>query len=532
YTVVIDTGAEETEDGELSGTESALCDLMAEIRPVERGLSCAVLVRSNKQARALVDLLRKEFPGMPVEMDAEIELANDNPLGVALLDLFRWLAHPSDDYALGHVTHSPLGRVLENFGETNAHRWHACREKVTRDGMAGLLAELSAGLRRNGALNAFLEERLEGITRAAFDYDESGDRDFDSWLARLEKLKQREHSSSGAVQVMTLHKAKGLEFDLVVLPDLGGGAFDDPSKAGMLEFKDAAGRIEVLLLPPKKLLMEADPELKERFETWASDQCYERFCNLYVALTRAKHATYVLLPKAPKTPSSQRRFDLWLRDAVGDEGAKVSWAGREWHALAERGDAGWFKRANKNERTSETPVEAIMLGQAMPRRERTSPSGSKMGAVSHSPDGMRFGRAVHAAFERVGWVDEEVPVLPESEAGDLVRGLIEVPELRPLFECRGRNIELLREQPMEAILDGKWLSGVLDRLHVMRDAGGKVVALEAIDFKTDAVTNADELAKRYAGQMDAYRRALREAFGVETVECLLVSTRNRILVRL
>jgi ATP-dependent helicase/nuclease subunit A len=488
-------------------------------------------VRSNKQARALVDVLRKEFPGMPVEMDAEIELANDNPLGVALLDLFRWLAHPSDDYALGHVAHSPLGRVLESFGDSPLVRWNACREKLTRDGMAGLLAELSAGLRRNGALNGFLEERLEGISRAAFDYDESGDRDFDSWIARLEKLKQREHSSSGAVQVMTLHKAKGLEFDLVVLPDLGGGAFDDPSKAGMLEFKDAAGRVEVMLLPPKKALLEADPELKERFETWAADQCYERFCNLYVALTRAKNATYVLLPKAPKSASSQRRFDLWLRDAVGDEDGKVNWASREWHALAECGDAEWFKRASKPRQTGATPVEAITLGRATPRRQRTTPSAAKAGTVTHSPDGMRFGRAVHAAFEKVGWLDEETPVLPESEAGKLVRGLIELPDLRPLFERRGRNVELLREQPIEAILAGKWLSGVLDRLHLIRDAEGKVVALEAIDFKTDAVTNADELTKRYATQMEAYRRALQEAFDVSAVDCVLVSTKHGSMVR-
>ncbi len=422
--------------------------------------------------------------------------------------------------------------MLESFGETSAHRWHACREKVTRDGMAGLLAELSAGLRRSGALNGFLEERLEGITRAAFDYDESGDRDFDSWIARLEKLKQREHSSSGAVQVMTLHKAKGLEFDLVVLPDLGGGAFDDPSKAGMLEFKDAAGRIEVMLLPPKKALLEADPELKERFETWAADQCYERFCNLYVALTRAKHATYVLLPKAPKTASSQRRFDLWLRDAVGDEEGKVNWVGREWHALAQRGDAGWFKRSAQPALRDETPVEAIVLGEAVPRRQRTTPSGAKAaGSILHSPDGMRFGRAVHVAFERVGWVDEETPVLPQSEAGDLVRSLIGMPELRSLFERRERNIELLREQPVEAILDGKWLSGVLDRLHVIRDAGGKVVALEAIDFKTDAVTNSEVLTERYAAQMAAYRRALQEAFNVSSVECVLVSTKLGSVVR-
>jgi len=528
YTVVIDTGVTvaESDADEKLGTEDALLDLLAEVRPIARGLSCAILVRSNKEARGLVDLLRRELPDLPVEMDAEIELANDNPLGAALLDLFRWLAHPSDALALGHVEHSPLGGWLAELGESRSQRWNACRAKVMADGMAGLLSDLAAGLRANGVLNPFLEERLAGITRAAFDYDEAGGRDFASWLARLEKLKQREHSSAGAVQVMTVHKAKGLEFDLVVLPDLAGRAFDDPSQADMLEFKNADGRIESLLLPPKKLLLEADPQLKRRFDEWASDQAYERFCNLYVALTRAKHATYVLLSKAPKDPSSPMRADLWLRAAVGDEGGKVTWAGREWHALETRGDAGWFAKGQKEAKTETAVAPAVALGAAVPRRERATPSGAKAkGSIVHSPADMAFGGEVHAAFERVGWIDEETPALPAGEAGELVRKLLASPGVRPRFERRGRTVELLREQPVEAVIDGKWLSGVIDRLHVLRDAAGKATALEVIDFKTDAVERPDELVARYQPQMDAYRRVLQEAFGAVEIDCVLISTR-------
>jgi ATP-dependent exoDNAse (exonuclease V) beta subunit len=145
---------------------------------------------------------------------------------------------------------------------------------------------------------------------------------------------------------------------------------------------------------------------------------------------------------------------------------------------------------------------------------------------------MAFGGEVHAAFERVGWIDEETPDLPAGEAGELVRQLLDSPGVRPRFERRGRTAELLREQPVEAVIDGKWLSGVIDRLHVLRDAAGKATALEVIDFKTDAVERPDELAERYRPQMDAYRRVLQEAFGAVEIDCVLLSTRLGVEVTL
>lgn len=528
YAVVVDTAEDEGDDEEeIGGVDGALRDLIAEIRPIARGLSCAVLVRSNAKARKLVDFLRQEFPDMPVEMDAEVELAQDNPLGVALLDLFRWLAHPADRLAKGHVMASPLGLALAGYGESSISRWHACRQKVLESGVAGLLQELTARLREQGALNVFLEQRLTGILRAALDYDESGGRDLAEWVARLEALKQREYSAEGALQVMTVHKAKGLEFDMVVLPDLAGGAFDDPSKAGILEFKDITGRIEGVLLAPGRKLLEADPALRERFEAWSAEQCYERFCNLYVGLTRAKHASYVLLPKAPANPSSERRFDLWIR-SVCDGAGEVAWNGRARATIHEAGDPAWHVKVRARENEALAEVEAPALGAAVARRTRTSPSGAKKaGVIARSASGMAFGRELHETFETIGWVDESVLPALSSEARKPVRELLEIPEIRAVFERRGRNAALFREQPVEAILDGRWLSGVIDRLHVIRDGDGTVVDLEVIDFKTDAVKSCRQLVERYSGQMSAYREVLGKAFGGVPVRCLIVSTKLR-----
>lgn len=528
YAVVVDTAEDESEDDEIGGVDGALRDLIAEIRPIERGMSCAILVRANEKARKLVNFLRHEFPGMPVEMDAEVELSQDNPLGVALLDLFQWLAHPADRLAKEHVMVSPLGAILREWGEGGIMPWHVCREKVLKKGVAGLLQDLVEGLRRNSALNGFLEGRLAGIMRAALDYDESGGRDLDEWIRRLAVLKQREYSAEGALQVMTVHKAKGLEFDMVILPDLGGNAFDDPSRAGILEFKDSQGRIEGILLAPPKKLLEADSLLKQRFEAWSAEQCYERFCNLYVALTRAKHATYLLLPKAPANPTSGRKFDLWIRSAISGAG-EVTWNGRSRAVLHQEGNASWHGELKRL--VQETgPVPALpSLGEARPRRIRTTPSGEKNLFRHHSGNrsGKTFGNEVHAALERVGWVDEATPCLPSGSAGSLVKELLGDPVIRSVFERGGRKADLHREQAVEAIVAGQWLSGVIDRLHVFCDPLGLPERVEVIDFKTDSISKPEQLIERYAGQMAAYREVIGKAFGGAPVTCRMLSTKLR-----
>jgi ATP-dependent exoDNAse (exonuclease V) beta subunit len=140
---------------------------------------------------------------------------------------------------------------------------------------------------------------------------------------------------------------------------------------------------------------------------------------------------------------------------------------------------------------------------------------------------MKFGSEVHAAFEQVGWVDEVTPDLPASDAGRLVGDLLGIPDLRKLFERGGQTVEVFREQAVDAVLDGKWLSGVIDRLHLHRDAAGLVNRVQVIDFKTDGLKDISELVERYSGQMQAYRKVMERAYPAAQVECILLSTRCR-----
>jgi ATP-dependent exoDNAse (exonuclease V) beta subunit len=273
--------------------------------------------------------------------------------------------------------------------------------------------------------------------------------------------------------------------------------------------------------PPPKWARELLPEMREAEEKWGAGQRYEAFCMLYVALTRSKRGLYVLLePPAKSQDVDKPSLANWLATSLESNG--------EPGIIYQDGSPAWTHGIPPLEEKAVT-AEPPSLGSAIPRRDRTTPSGAKKkdGAVSHSAGGMIFGTEVHAAFEDVGWVDAPPPNLPETDAGDLVRTILQIPPLRAFFERGGRSIELFREQAIDATLDGKWLTGIIDRLHLHRDAQGTVTWVEVIDFKTDAISDLQELSDKYSGQMNAYRAVMAVAYPHASVDCILISTRLR-----
>jgi ATP-dependent exoDNAse (exonuclease V) beta subunit len=88
-------------------------------------------------------------------------------------------------------------------------------------------------------------------------------------------------------------------------------------------------------------------------------------------------------------------------------------------------------------------------------------------------------------------------------------------------------VELFREQAVDAVLDGKWLTGIMDRLHLHRNTSGTVTQVEVIDFKTDALDHIGDLVERYSGQMNAYREVMAKAYPDAQIDCILLSTRFR-----
>ncbi|MGY8688243.1 MAG: UvrD-helicase domain-containing protein, partial [Verrucomicrobiales bacterium] len=70
-------------------------ETLVRLRPIERGLTCGVLVRQNKVGRGFADYLRKHTD-IPVEAESDVQVVADNPVTSAFLSLFTAATHPGD----------------------------------------------------------------------------------------------------------------------------------------------------------------------------------------------------------------------------------------------------------------------------------------------------------------------------------------------------------------------------------------------------------------------------------------------------
>lgn len=495
--------------GEWEDRLARLTEILTEIGVGKRNMTCGVLVRANDKVREISDELRAH--GFDVIEEGRRHPAKDHPVGITLGHLLKWLANPADSFAWEVVRMSPLAAELhKRFGEYWQQIWEGLLGRASDVGFACMIEEVVEMCWADWS--DFGRRRAGDVIMALAGLDAQGGvtpREAADWVERLEVS---QNPGAAAVQVMTIHKSKGLGFDVVILPDI-----PDKSIPSAQHFEVAEGD-GWLSQPPPKWAREILPEIGSAEATWGDGQCYESFCMLYVALTRSKRGLYVLLGE-PKKENERSSLTNWLLGSLAYPTAPG--------IVFQDGSPSWSENVERSLEKQEV-AEEIVLGQPQPRRERTTPSGTKKkhGAIAHSAKGMAFGNEVHAAFESVGWIDEETPHLPDTEAGSLIFRVLESTKLCPVFSRMGRDIELLREQPIDAADGSQWLSGIIDRLHLHRDATGRIARLEVIDFKTDAVDGIEELVPRYAAQMEAYRTVLQRAYPDAQVDCVLISTRH------
>jgi ATP-dependent helicase/nuclease subunit A len=501
--------------GDFDARIARLVEILTENGVGKRAMTCGVLLRGNEKVRRVADGLRAH--GFDVIEEGRRLPAMDNPVGIALFHLLQWLADPANAFAREVLEMSPLAAGLRaRHGGSWTAAWDGLTAGLSRDGFAKTIASVIAGQwpewsdfgrRRAGDLmEALAELDARGVVSPA---------EAAAWLARLEVSQS---PGEAAVQVMTIHKAKGLGFDMVVLPEI------PDTLLPQTQHFDIAESEGWLSETPPKWARDLIPALREAEQRWSEDQRYEGFCMLYVALTRAKRGLYVLLdkPSASSDPDKPTLANWLARSLASDAQEGV---------LAQFGSGAWAEHIALRKPENPPPAQPVP-GPAIPRPGRMTPSGAKSAAraPAHSPGGMRFGSEVHALLENVAWIDEVPPDLPATDAGQAVMNLLRDPSLAAVFEKRGRDILLFREQATDAILGGRLMSGVIDRLHLHRNASGEVMRVEIIDYKTDAVKSPEELAGRYAGQMAAYREALQMIYAGAVVDCLLLSVRHGVIV--
>lgn len=508
------------------GRWAATRTLLQEIQPLERGLSCAILVKKNATAAALADYLR--HAGIAALAESDLHIAADNPLGAVLLALVQVAAHPGDTLAMEHVRMTPLAALLAKAGADSPETIsRLLLGQIHANGFERALGLWVAQLESQLApTDIFSRQRGREFLTAAGLFDENGSRDCDEFIAFMQRYALRPPESGGAVRLLTIHKSKGLGFDVVILPDLQGNRIDE-RRDGLAVRKAEDRSIEWILDLPPRLFCERDPVLAAYLMSAEADACYESLSLLYVALTRAKRAMYAIIESPGK--STSRNFPRLLTETLGSEVRDVRVGTAVFSGTWMSGDPDWHAAITMDRspagdlRSTLQPIGSLAV--AGGRRIARRPSDVHLGRMAAAPlfslenaIASEFGTVVHALLAEVEWAAAADADLwaktwrgrGESELAVVTASAcLGAEALSTVWHRRADRAEVWRERSFEVVLDDTWVTGIFDRVVIERDASGRAIRAEVFDFKTNRITDVTllaEEARRYAEQVSVYRR--------------------------
>lgn len=509
---------DDDEDGgeiEIGPEDVAVLDILREAEPWRRGLECAVLVRNNKDGENIAAILQSE--AIPVNLEGKSNPCLDNALGISLLLAFRLVAHPDDRCAHAILAGYPIGQQLLTGGEAD-FREMALRS-IAEVGYAATCRDWIATTPLNG--ESFLADRALAFVEAAAEFDarRGPDDGLAQFLAFIEGRSIQRAECSGTVRVMTIHQAKGLTFDMAILTHVDKLLTDRLANSLVL----GGGRPPSWgLLMPSRGLSDLDDTLRDARMSALADEAYGAVCAAYVAMTRPRHALYIVTPALGKT-SVAKTFGRLLSLTLPNQSNGF-----------ESGCATWFERATildvtqpdpSNGESLKLPGSGISTPRAVvPSARRLENSEAPAGAGG---GGISFGRDVHDCLSKVDWLGTNVPAFKNcsTDAAQAVIHFFQSDQGKKIFTMPPCPPQLWREQSFDVILDGAWTSGVFDRVHVELDDHGNPVAGVIYEFKTDQMS-ASDLERKYAAQRQTYIRALSTLLRLDSkmIRCELVVT--------
>jgi ATP-dependent helicase/nuclease subunit A len=346
------------------------------------------------------------------------------------------------------------------------------------------------------------------------------------------------------VQVMTIHRAKGLQFDHVFVPglDRSVGAGERPLLR-WIDLPRERGPSDLIVAPAPTIGEEGGGELSSYLAGLLTQRArHERLRLMYVAATRARQTLH--LSGAPKMRAGGRLDPeprtllacLWPALA---ERFQVQAAPADCAPPPKRAPALPLRRLSDAWRAPQLPAAAPLPHLPLERASLEPPEFSWVGATQR-----HIGTVVHALLARVA----DAPALPSGEQLEAQRDAVQrqlrregVPEgeraaatdlvlaalARTVADERGRWIlgaghrEAHSELALTGVTAGRLRSVVIDRCFV-DDTGTRWV----IDYKTSRHEGGglesflDQEMQRYQGQLSGYV-ALARALGPQPVRAAL-----------
>lgn len=402
---------------------------------------------------------------------------------------------------------------------------------VRHDGRRRLLARL--GPEAADGIDALLAEAL--TYEQAHVPDITG---FVTWMqAGNVEVKRRADSAAGAIRVMTVHGAKGLEAPVVILPDT---AKRRPPPSPELVAAEGTVLWNVPEAEQPSVLREAQAARRAREEA-------EHMRLLYVAMTRAE--SWLIVCAAGETGTGADSWHALVADAMARAGAApldgLAGGLRHQHGhWPEPDDAVTPVRDAPPELPGWVARPAPVAARAPLPLSPSGLEGEKVIAGAGTGDSevaMARGSLVHRLLERLpdcppparddlarellaaaGCVD---PGLAADVVAEAVR-VLDAPHLAHLF-APGTLAEVEMSAPLPE-LGGRVMQGIADRLLVTPDR------VLLVDFKTNGAVprKPEEVPRGILAQMGAYAAMLAQIYPDRQVGTAVIWTRTAELMAL
>lgn len=522
-----------------------------------------VLVRKNDTIRSLIFELGRigveasEEGGSPLSDSAAVDV---------ILALFTLADHPGNSIARFHVATSPLGAELEYTDYRDDRRTQDLsldiRRRLLSEGYAAVVDDLVGRLAQYCSPREL--RRAQQLMQLAGKYDAVATLRCADFVHHVHVTRAQERSPA-PVRVMTIHQSKGLEFDIVVLPELDESLYR--SQLDFIALTSAPGQPPELVAinQAQDIRRLAPPEFEEAHTQTLARQLNDAVATLYVALTRAVHSLHMIVqPRQAKAgeltycPTYAGLLHCALAPGMELSPATV---------LYEAGDPLWMRHDAPIVRDQAAADDPGVLTIRLAPPDVAKQRGLRRAAPSRTsqrrsytleqclrtgdPAAMARGTLFHRWFEQVAWTEagqpdaevlrrigQELGVdasaverhLSEFEAmlqsGPISRTLSQAShadgnmlglpsEVTAELSAAPLELQVLREERFSVLLEGQLLTGCIDRL-VLFKREGRILAADVLDYKTDAIDGDDVSAvlEKYHDQLAGYRAAVRLRFNL------------------
>ncbi len=490
-----------------------------------------------------------------------------------ILALLTYLTQNHNDLALAQVLRSPLYGMsdedLMQIAQQTETTWH---EKLHACGLSGqnqlamqayeqlqqwrnmantlpvhdlldqiyfqtnLLERYSSSIAKNPDTDhehaSDVLENLTTLLQLSLDLDAGRYSSIQSFLHALQQpnasntfAKSLQKSSHDAVQIMTIHSAKGLEAPVVFLIDTGPQQAKSRTYQTIINWPSQADKPEQFLILGKK--SEVDADTQKVIEQQDNKEQLEELNLLYVALTRAKQ--YLFISGSATRNNSKNSWHAIITASLGEEFGDQTW-------LSSYGIPPSIKEAAE-EKQMEPIISGFDLSKPFDTNENEEKEIQTSGEDETQDEALaKYGTLIHKIFELIDLENQQdesdLKVAIEFELDihleeqEFNKALLEVknclqnPDLANMFSPKA-GAEIIKEVPISFIHNNKTHNRIID--HLIIDETSAWI----IDYKTTrdvSKENMQQSAEKYLKQINSYCHAVNKLYPNKTIRASILFT--------